>query len=73
MEDPLWRIESVENYPDCTLSIYDERGALLLRETNYNNSWDGTYNGTPLPEGVYYYVFSCPQLKPKTGSILLVR
>lgn len=73
LEDPLWRIESVENYPDCTLNIYDERGTLILREQNYNNTWDGTYEGTPLPEGVYYYVFACPELEPKTGSVLLVR
>ncbi|WP_185153414.1 FG-GAP-like repeat-containing protein [Fulvivirga lutimaris] len=73
LEDAYWRIESLENYPDCTLSIYDERGTLILREQNYNNTWDGTYEGTPLPEGVYYFVFACPELNPKTGSILLVR
>jgi gliding motility-associated-like protein len=73
LEDAVWQIESVENYPDCTLNIYDERGTLILREQNYNNTWDGTYEGTPLPEGVYYFVFACPELNPKTGSILLVR
>ena len=73
LEDAFWQIESVENYPDCTLNIYDERGTLILREQNYNNTWDGTYEGTPLPEGVYYFVFACPELNPKTGSVLLVR
>jgi gliding motility-associated-like protein len=73
IEDQFWQIESVENYPDCSLSIFDERGSLVFREIGYNNTWDGTNAGSPLPEGVYYYVFSCPSLKPRTGSVLLIR
>jgi gliding motility-associated-like protein len=72
-QDPNWRIESVLNYPDCTLSIFDERGTLILRDLGYNNDWNATYEGIPVPEGVYYYVFSCPTLKPLTGTVLVVR
>lgn len=68
-----WTIENVENYPDCTMSIFDERGALVFRKKGYNNEWDATYKGGELPEGVYYYVFGCETLKPKTGTVLVVR
>lgn len=71
--DPTWRIIRSENYPECTLSIFDERGSLIFREIGYANDWDGTYKGNKLPEGVYYFVFSCPAVKPYTGTVLLVR
>ncbi len=73
IEDAFWRVLSIENYPDNTLSIFDERGSLVFREQGYNNTWDGTFEGSPLPEGVYYFVLSVPTFKNKTGAILLVR
>lgn len=71
--DPTWRILGSENYPDCTLSIFDERGSLVYRQTGYNNDWDGTNEGSILPEGIYYYVFSCENAKPVSGTVLLVK
>jgi hypothetical protein len=37
------------------------------------NGWDGTSNGTALPDGTYYYVFGCPSGKPVTGAVLILR
>lgn len=72
--NPTWTIENIQNYPDCTMSIFDERGALVFRQKDYSaNEWNATYEGNQLPEGVYYYVFSCEDLKPKTGTVLVVR
>ena len=71
--NPTWEIQNIEAYPDCTMSIFDERGSLVYRKQGYSNDWDATYAGNPLPEGVYYFVFSCESLKPKTGSVLVVR
>ncbi|MEP2770499.1 MAG: FG-GAP-like repeat-containing protein [Fulvivirga sp.] len=71
--DPTWRVDGVENYPDCTMSIFDERGTLIYRQTGYANDWDATYEGNPLPEGVYYFIFSCEDIEPESGSILVVR
>ncbi|ELR70631.1 hypothetical protein C900_03612 [Fulvivirga imtechensis AK7] len=71
--NPTWTIENIQDYPDCTMSIFDERGALVFRKKGYNNDWDATYKGGELPKGVYYYVFGCETLKPKTGTVLVVR
>ncbi|MBK8554541.1 MAG: gliding motility-associated C-terminal domain-containing protein [Lewinellaceae bacterium] len=48
-------IESVPN----SIDIYNRWGQLVYTSTNYDNAanrWDGTRNGQPLPEGVYYYI-----------------
>ncbi|GAA0894329.1 hypothetical protein GCM10009122_40100 [Fulvivirga kasyanovii] len=71
--NPTWEIQNVQAYPDCTLSIFDEKGSVVFREKGYSNGWNATYEGRPLPEGVYYYVFGCEGLEPKTGTVLVVR
>jgi gliding motility-associated-like protein len=42
---------------------------------NYNNDWDGSYNGDLLPAGTYYYIY---KLNPtdkecKTGYLTIIR
>jgi gliding motility-associated-like protein len=43
---------------DFSLTILNRWGNILFETDNINNQWDGTNNGTPVPEGVYYYVIS---------------
>jgi gliding motility-associated-like protein len=70
-----WKIPDTDSYPDCTMTIYDGHGSQVFQQKGYNsgNYWDGTYNGKPVPDGTYFYVFSCPNLKPVTGNVLIVR
>lgn len=66
-------IEGAENYPDCTLTIFDRRGGKVYSTMGYQNNWDGTFNGARVPEGVYYYVFGCPNGKSATGTVAVIR
>ncbi|MEM8897813.1 MAG: HYR domain-containing protein [Bacteroidota bacterium] len=50
-------IPCVQAFPDNTLSILNRWGQLVFSADNYNNEWDGTFNGNPLPDGTYYYIF----------------
>lgn len=70
----MWIVVGVENYPDCTMSIYDGHGSKVYDQKGYNssNGWDGTYSGKAVPDGTYYYVFGCPDLRPATGNIQIV-
>ena len=69
----MWIIPGVDQ--DCTMSIYDGHGSKVYEVRGYNsgNNWDGTYNGKSVPDGTYFYVFGCPNLKPATGNVLVVR
>ena len=42
--------------------LYRSYGQLVFHETGYDNEWDGTYRGSPLPVGTYYYI-----INPKNG------
>jgi gliding motility-associated-like protein len=66
-------IQGITDYPQCTLNIFDGRGRRIYQTTGNGENWDGTYQGKPVPDGTYYYVFGCPDNKPVTGSILIFR
>ena len=72
----FWLIEGIENYPDCTMSVFDGRGMRVYEEKGSilsGEPWNGRGTSGPVPDGTYYYVFGCPNTKPFTGSVLIVR
>ncbi len=71
----LWEVGNILFFPQCEVQIFDEKGIKVYEAKPYQNDWDGTRNGQPLPSGVYFYLFRCEgdPGKPKTGSITLIR
>lgn len=57
-KNDTWKITNVALYKDFALDIVDENGQSVYSvSSNYNNDWDAKFRGSPLPSGVYYYVF----------------
>lgn len=73
--NPVWVIGEIENYPQCNVAIYDDKGVKVFEAKPYLNNWDGTFNGKPLPDGVYYYIIRCDgeESSPRKGSITVLR
>lgn len=70
----LWEVENIENFSQCGVEIYDQQGNRIYESKPYNNDWAGiTNNGSPVPDGVYYYVIRCDSEIAKSGSITLLR
>lgn len=62
------------------LEIYNRWGERVFATDNPEEGWDGTYKGTPAPEGVYLYIFSYKGydknsliVKTLKGNITLLR
>lgn len=73
-QNDTWTINGVENFPDCTMSIFDGRGRRIFEQKGYlNPGWNGTYNGNDVPAGTYFFAFGCPDVQPMTGSVLILR
>lgn len=53
----VWYIPGIENYPNAQMTIYSRWGQIVAQVTGYSyaRSWDGTHNGKPVPDGVYFY------------------
>ncbi len=47
---------STDRYPQNSVSIFNQWGDEIFRASPYQNDWEGTYNGNPLPVGTYYYI-----------------
>jgi gliding motility-associated-like protein len=69
-QNEIWDIQAEFN-TECTVAVFDGRGRKVFEGSGEN--WDGTYQGKEVPQGTYYYVYTCPGESPRTGSILLFR
>jgi gliding motility-associated-like protein len=51
-----WVIKGLIAYEQATVDIFNRYGQKIFHSLGYPKPWDGTYNGSSLPVGVYYYV-----------------
>jgi gliding motility-associated-like protein len=60
---------------NCKFTIFNRWGDVIYSRIGYNNDWDGNFEGKPLPDGTYYYVFDPNKNneKAKSGFIELKR
>ena len=73
-----WEILNARILNGCTVYIFDSKGIVIQELSSPFNDdnciWDGTTQGRPAPEGVYYYVLKCEDTNfNRSGSILLAR
>jgi len=72
-----WEILNSSFLQECTVYVLDPRGRVIFQgETPFEDDcvWDGSANGTQVPEGVYYFVMKCSEGEEnQSGSILLAR
>jgi gliding motility-associated-like protein len=78
-QSDVFRITGLEEFPNFRLIIFDRWGGEIYNYSNNGNLspqwWDGTKNGNPVIEGVYFYELDYNDgiTKPKTGFIQLAR
>ncbi|AWG24513.1 T9SS type B sorting domain-containing protein [Flavobacterium kingsejongi] len=54
-ENDTWTPRNIDNYPAISTAIYDRAGRKLAT-IRIGESWNGVYDGNPLPSGDYWYV-----------------
>jgi len=52
----LWDIQGLIAYYSATVDIFNRYGTKIFHSVGYPKAWDGTYSGSPVPAGVYYYI-----------------
>jgi len=69
-----WKINNAQNYPQAIVQVFTRYGQKVFESKGYGVPFDGTYKGSKLPSGVYYYILnlgkSCNLL---SGSLTIIR
>lgn len=67
-------IKGIEELGKTELMIFDRRGVLVFRKTDYDNKWNGAdYNNNPLASDTYFFVIKSENGKYISGYVMLRR
>ncbi len=53
-----WVVWNINTYPGNHVRVYDPEGRVVFDREDYDNSWDGTFQGSTLSSGTYYYIIN---------------
>ncbi|HXH19813.1 MAG TPA: gliding motility-associated C-terminal domain-containing protein, partial [Chitinophagales bacterium] len=69
-----WNIRNIDLYPNNDITILNRWGDVIYSSAPYLVAWDGTYKGTPVPDGTYYYLIKLKDVnKTLNGPLTVVR
>jgi gliding motility-associated-like protein len=68
-----WYIANADLLADCQVDVFNRQGQKVYSSKGYTTEWNGTFNGSLIPQGVYFYVIRCPDKNPLNGSVTLIR
>ena len=68
-----WEIPDLDSYGICDIRIFNRWGKEVYVNKNYDNLWNGTSNGSPLPDGAYYFMIKTQNSGTMTGTVNIVR
>ena len=72
-----WEITYLNQYSTAKVEIFNRWGSKLWESLSPSiENWDGTYQGSDLPSGTYYYIISFDDSEnrvPLSGPVTIVR
>jgi gliding motility-associated-like protein len=69
-----WLIENLSLYPNHRVQVFNRYGQVLYDSKNYLTPWDGSFKGSPLPAGTYYYIIDLGGARSvKKGYVTLIK
>lgn len=72
----LW-VPSMTSFLSIEISIFNRWGEKIYQSDDNSGKWDGTYNGVPVEQGVYYYHLKVRDNRKKwhyyNGTLTLIR
>lgn len=65
-------VKGLEKYITNKVTIFDRAGRIVYSASNYQNNWDGYFDGKPLAEDTYYYVIDVDTAGTAKGFISII-
>jgi gliding motility-associated-like protein len=66
-------IQGLNLFGDHKLLIFNRWGERVFESDNYQNNWDGTWDGKDLPDGTYFFMLEIDGADTRTGYVQLNR
>ena len=67
------RVDGLTKFPNHKLSVFNRWGIKVFETRDYQNDWDGTWKGEPLPDGTYFFVIDNGEGKISNGYLEIHR
>ena len=61
------------NYQDNELIIFNQWGDQVFQSKPYDNKWDGSFGGDPLPAGTYYFIFNPGRNSNRLNGFVIIQ
>jgi gliding motility-associated-like protein len=69
----IFYIEGLEMFPKTRILVYNRWGLLIYESDDYKNDWDGTIDGKPLSDGVYFYIIRFNDKTAQHGFLYVLK
>ncbi len=66
-------IQGIQAFPNNKLMIFNRWGNRVFEAVNYQNDWDGKWDGNDLPDGTYFYLLEFGNGETQKGFVQLNR
>jgi gliding motility-associated-like protein len=71
-DNDTWVPENLEGFPKAQVEVFDRYGRIIT-QFGHKGEWDGTYNGSLLPTGDYWYTITLDGGRQFVGNVTLYR
>ena len=72
-----WLVTNNNCTSNVNAYVFNRYGTKVYASNDYQNNWNGTYNGKPLPDGTYYYILDFTLITGKKitlkGNVTIIR
>ncbi len=69
----VWMIQNMPGIEPASVVVYSRSGKQVFESSAYDNTWNGYYNGNPLPEGSYFYIVKGADGSVYKGTLSIIR
>jgi gliding motility-associated-like protein len=69
----LWELPELSTWGKCDVRVFNRWGKLVFASPDYHNEWNGLSDGTPVPEGAYYFIIKTENAGIVKGTVNIVR
>lgn len=72
-----WLVTNNNCTSNVNAYVFNRYGTKVYESNDYQNNWNGTYKGKPLPDGTYYYILNFTLINGKKitakGNVTIIR